>query len=463
MKPQSRTLSGWGCSSREDCAVYRPESWSTARKLVTSHESTLIARGMGRSYGDSATNHGQSVMDCTRLNRCLKFDDTTGVLECEAGTSLAEVIDIFLPRGWSLPTTPGTKLVTIGGAIASDVHGKNHHHGGSFGSYVRSFKLLVADGRVLNCSAFENRELFIATLGGMGLTGIVLSAEIQLKQVESAYVDVLYRRTRDLDHTLEVFGREDDNFEHSVAWIDCLAQGSKLGRSVVMLGRDCAQAALPSALRDKPLQLPTKPQKGVPFNFPSFALNPLSVRAFNECYYWAHGDGQQVVDLNTFFYPLDSVQNWNRIYGKRGFAQYQALFPPETSRQGLIELLEKITQSKLGSFLAVLKSSGPAGLGPMSFLHPGHTLALDFPLSPRVPGLFRQLDEIVLRHRGRLYLAKDSQTSAEVIRTMYPRLPELQSLKAAIDPQGRFASTQARRLGLLPSVAASETRERKAA
>lgn len=463
MKPLSRTLSGWGGSSHENCAVYRPESWSTARKLVTSGESTLIARGLGRSYGDSAINGGQSVVDCTRLNRCLKFDDTTGVIECEAGTSLSELIDIFLPRGWSLPTTPGTKLVTIGGAIASDVHGKNHHHGGSFGSYVRSFRLLLADGRILNCSAFENRELFIATLGGMGLTGIVLSAEIQLKRVETAYVDVLYRRTRDLDQTLDVFDREDENFEHSVAWIDCLAQGSKLGRSVVMLGQDCSRASLPSALREEPLRLPNRPQKGVPFNFPAFALNPLTVRAFNECYYWAHGDGQQVVDLNSFFYPLDSVQNWNRIYGRRGFAQYQALFPPETSRRGLIELLETITQSRLGSFLAVLKSSGPAGLGPLSFLHSGHTLALDFPITAQIPDLFRRLDEIVLRHRGRLYLAKDSQTTADVIREMYPRLPELMNLKASFDPDGRFASTQARRLGLLPSVAASTTRERKAA
>lgn len=496
MKAQQTTLTGWGRSSHEACQLYRPESWTQARAALHVTESTCIARGLGRAYGDAALNRDQAVIECTKLNRFLKFDDTTGVLECEAGTSLAEIIATFLPRGWALPTTPGTKFVTIGGAIAADVHGKNHHHGGSFGEYVNRLQLLTADGQIRdlcrtsgeagqvarlsvfnpdgaapsrdgaslnNAGANGTQSLFTATLGGMGLTGVILSAEVRLKRVESGYVDCVYRRTRDLDETLDVFGREDGNFEHSVAWIDCLASGRSLGRSVVMLANDCPVSNLPPSLRDTPFKQPNKRLKSVPIELPNFVLNPLSVRAFNECYYWAHGNRSCQVDYNTFFYPLDGVQHWNRIYGRRGFAQYQALFPPETSRRGLIELLQEITRSKLGSFLAVLKSSGPAGAGPLSFLHPGHTLALDFPLSARMSELFHKLDEIVLKYGGRLYLAKDSQTSSDALHAMYPRLSELQKLKAQIDPAGRFASSQARRLGLLPQVAAVDISERKAA
>jgi len=446
-----KPLAGWGNFPRQQCQVVRPVSVGAVRRIVVEGKRrSYISRGLGRSYGDSSLNQGEGVIVHTGRDRFLGFDTQTGVLQCEAGVSLAEIIDVFLPRGWFLPTTPGTKFVTVGGAIAADVHGKSHHRDGSFGNFVLGFDLLAASGEILGCSASENEDVFWATIGGMGLTGVILSARIQLRKVETAYCDVTYERCSDLDSLLECLAATNKDYRYSVAWVDCLASGKSLGRSVVMLGNDAAAGQLPARLRTAPLSPAARWTKSVPFSLPAFVLNPWSVRVFNGFFHARHRGGQRLVDYDTYFYPLDTVLHWNRLYGRRGFIQYQAFFPPETSRRGLMELLEAVSRSRRASFLAVLKTSGPGSRGLLSYLRPGHTLALDLP--HRGKGLERlapHLDEILLKHGGRLYLAKDAMTTADVFRAMYERLDEFRKVKRRIDPGNRFVSSQARRLGIV--------------
>ncbi|HEX4143799.1 MAG TPA: FAD-binding oxidoreductase [Pirellulales bacterium] len=446
-------LSGWGNYPVEPCHVSRPETVAALRDVVLrGSEQSYIARGLGRSYGDSALNRDQGVILQTGQDRLLAFDAEQGLLTCEAGASLGEIIDVFLPRGWALPTTPGTKYVTVGGAIAADVHGKNHHCDGSLGNFVVALDLLSAAGDVLHCSREENPDVFWATIGGMGLTGCILTATLRLAPVETAYVAVEYRRTANLVDTLARLSATNHDFRFSVAWIDCLARGNSLGRSVLMLANHAPRSALPPALQNDPLRLPRRGKWPVPFNFPSWALNAWSVGLFNEIYYRRHPDGGRLVDFDTFFYPLDAVSHWNRIYGRRGFVQYQVLFPPQTSHQALARLLQRVAARRQTPFLAVLKSMGPAGAGWLSFPREGHTLALDLPhRGESTNRLLRELDELVLEHGGRLYLAKDATMSAETFQAMYPAVARFRQLKAQLDPDNRFSSSQARRLGIVGS------------
>jgi decaprenylphospho-beta-D-ribofuranose 2-oxidase len=454
----TRALSGWGRCLVETCSVARPTDVGRLAELVAGGRSDpdrepgppdWIPRGLGRAYGDSSLNAGGGVLDLTRLDRLLAFDPETGVLECEAGVSLADVIATFLPRGFFLHTSPGTKHVTVGGAIAADVHGKNHHHDGSFRACVRSLRLLLADGSLVECSPAERGDLFDATVGGMGLTGVIVSARIRLRRQPTAYYRVRYRRTTNLDAALEAFAESDASYRYSVAWIDCLARGAHLGRSVLMLGRDAEVADLPPARRAEPLRVAPVWRPSVPVPLPGVALNPLTVRAFNAAFWARHRDGERTEDFDRYWYPLDRVGGWNRIYGARGFVQYQAWLPRASSRAGLVELLEAISASRRASFLAVLKACGPANASPLSYLDTGHTLALDLPYGDDVPALFDRLDAILLRHGGRLYLAKDALTSPERFAAMYPRLEAWRKVKEAVDPGRRFASSQARRLGLV--------------
>lgn len=409
-----------------------------------------IARGLGRAYGDSSLNKDQAVLVQTRRNRFLNFDPETGILACQAGTSFQEILEHFLPQGWTLPTTPGTKYVTVGGAIAADIHGKNHHQDGSFGNYVSQFRLLTASNEILTCTPEENVDVFWATVGGMGLTGIILDAQIRLQRIASNYFQVTYRRTSNLQETLNIFEQTDHAYRYSVAWIDGLANKKSLGRSVVMLANDTEIEKLPRSLQSHPLQVSKKLAAQIPCHLPGFLLNPVSVRMLNETYYNLHHDGQRWVDMDSFFYPLDRIHHWNRAYGRRGFIQYQALFPHSSSLAGLTEILQRITRSRRASFLAVLKRCGPANAGMLSYLYPGHTLALDFANTGNdLTRLISDLDQILLQHGGRLYLAKDAMMSAKTFTSMYPRLPEFQAVKARIDPQNRFASSQARRLGIV--------------
>lgn len=448
-------LAGWGGVPRESCLITHPATAAEMRAGATGRQ-PLIARGLGRAYGDSALNPRGVVLQSDRLDRFRDFDPATGLLDCEAGVSFADIIACLLPRGWFLPTTPGTKFVTVGGAIAADIHGKNHHRVGSFGNFVEEIEMMLADGSFVRCSRTRDPDLFFATLGGMGLTGVIVSARFRLVPVETAWIDVRHRRTANLEDTLALFDTSDAGCEHSVAWIDCMARGAALGRSVVMQGDHALQADLDARRRGSPLALPVKRTKSVPFTPPVSLLSPWTVRGFNAAFYAAHADERKLVDLDTFFYPLDAVLRWNRIYGPRGFVQYQAFVPRGRSGAGLRHLLDCISKAGAASFLAVLKSCGASDGGMLSYLEPGHTLALDLPYHPaRTPTLCRQLDRILLDHGGRLYLAKDALTDAETFREMYPRLAEFQAVKRRVDPDCRFVSSQALRVGLVERQPAS--------
>jgi decaprenylphospho-beta-D-ribofuranose 2-oxidase len=443
-------LGGWGRYPMARCHVFRPERRAAvAEALAAKAAPSFIARGLGRSYGDAALNADGGVIVHDRLARMLAFDPVTGELTCEAGVSFADIIRCWLPRGWFPPVTPGTKFVTLGGAIAADVHGKNHHRDGTLAAFVRELTLLTADGETLRCSHNERPDVFWATVGGMGLTGMILDARLRLRAVESAWLRVDYRKARDLEETLAVFAASDGGSPYSVAWIDCLARGRALGRAVIMHG-DHARADEVGATGRAPLASPGRPALTVPCDVPGVFLNSLTMRLFNAAYYASHRDAQaRLVDVDRFFYPLDGVGHWNRLYGRAGFVQYQAVLPHEADGRGLVALLERLSGSGRPSFLAVLKRLGPANQGLLSFPRDGYTLALDLPVRPGLIALLRELDRLVLDHGGRVYLAKDATTTPEAVRAMYPRLDEFRAIKARLDPRGVISSSLARRLGLL--------------
>ncbi|MGC6450134.1 MAG: FAD-binding protein [Pirellulaceae bacterium] len=443
------TLSGWGNYPKVNCTVHFQRQVDVLRNLlVEGNVMSSIPRGLGRSYGDSSVNQ-DGVLVQTPRNRLLALDEQTGCLTCEAGVSLEEVIQCVLPKGWFLPTTPGTKFVTIGGAIAADVHGKNHHRDGTWGQHVKRLSLMVADGTIMECSAHQNSDVFWATVGGMGLTGIVLEATIQLMRVPSAYVEVTQRRASNLFEAFDLFLETDEQYKYSVAWIDCLSSRNKLGRSVLLSGNDAEVTSLKPKQAQSPWKLPAKRAKSVPFEFPGMAMNQLAIRAFNGLYYRKHGNRQMLMDFDSYFYPLDSINHWNRIYGKRGFVQYQALFPRDCSREAMVKLLQIISKSGQASFLAVLKSSGPANPGMLSYLFDGHTLALDFPFrGEKTIRLCHQLDQVMLEFGGRVYLAKDALIGADTFAAMYPRLDEFKQLKHRLDPLTKFRSCQSDRVGI---------------
>ena len=443
-------LTNWGNYPRIETTLHTPPSVE-AMAAETDAAPCLVARGMGRCYGDSACNPNL-VLSTARLDKMLAFDAETGVLVAEAGVSLADIVEAFAPRGWFLPVTPGTKLITLGGAVASDVHGKNHHVQGTIGQHVCWLDLLTAENGVVRCSQDEHSDLFNATCGGHGLTGIVVRVALQLVRIPSAWIKQTTIKAANLRESMDAF-EEYGHFPYSVAWIDCLQKGSSMGRSILMCGDFAQPHCLSSKQRAQMLALKRKKQLTVPFNFPSLALNSLSVRIFNALYYGKapRGVSENVVSYNTFFYPLDSINRWNRIYGKRGFTQYQFVLPRQAAAEGLPRILERITRSGQGSFLAVLKLFGPQKSRPgnISFPTEGYTLALDFPITPALFPLLNELDAIVLDFGGRLYLTKDARMAPETFRKGYaPQLDAFLEVKARWDPQGKFLSSQAIRLGL---------------
>jgi len=443
-------LAGWGRYPVVDTQVYRPEKIAELAAVVAANSTSLTPRGAGRAYGDAAVNGGNRVVDVQRLNRMIAFDPESGILRCEAGVTIAEIIEVFMPRGFFPPVTPGTKFVTIGGSLAADVHGKNHHRDSSLANHVLNFDLMLASGEVRRCSREQNADLFWATAGGMGLTGVILEVELRLIPVESAWIDGEVIRARNADDALETFERSDREYRYSAAWIDCAITGVSLGRSVVHLGNFAPLAVLPPKRRAAPFEGKHGIHPMVPFEFPNFALNSLSIRAFNAGYYALHRGEHALVDSDTFFYPLDSIHGWNRIYGKRGFVQYQCVWPLAESRAGLIETVEAIARSGRGSFLTVLKKFGPQE-GMLSFPMPGYTLALDFAVDPGLFPFLDRLDEMVLKRGGRVYLAKDARMKPEMFQAMYPNLPRWQSIRAGADPNHRFSSSLSRRLGMVPT------------
>jgi decaprenylphospho-beta-D-ribofuranose 2-oxidase len=428
-------LTAWGKYPIIDANVIFPDA-TLSQKLPQLSE--VIPFGNGRSYGDCALAH--YVVPMLSQNRFLTFDEASGLLTCESGVLLAEIIDVFVPRGWFLKVTPGTKLITVGGAIASDVHGKNHHVEGCFSACVKEFTLMLGDGSTMLCSREQNSELFLATCGGMGLTGIILQASFFLKRITSKNINQTTVKTRNLQETFAAF-EQYRHMPYSVAWIDCLAKGDHIGRCLLMVG-DFAD--------DGKLDYKKKKKISIPFNFPSFALNGLSVRVFNLLYYGKVREivSHQKVDIDTFFYPLDAIGNWNRIYGKGGFTQYQFILPKEQSFQGLREILTRISSSGKGSFLAVLKLYGPANANYLSFPMEGYSLALDFKIEPGLFDLLDELDRVVVKYGGRIYLTKDVRVSREIFAQGYPLLNKFLEVRRQYGLDKVFGSLQSQRLGI---------------
>ncbi|MDF7800769.1 FAD-binding oxidoreductase [Pontiellaceae bacterium B1224] len=408
----------------------------------------VIAFGNGRSYGDASLQN--KILLTRRFNKFLSFNPSTGELCCQAGVLLSEILEVFVPKGWFLPVTPGTKLITIGGAIAADVHGKNHHVDGSFGQHIRSMDVMRNDGTVITCSPSEHAEFFQVTVGGMGLSGIILNATFRLKKIETAYIREESVRAENLDEIMDGFEASND-WTYSVAWIDCLAKGDAMGRSILMRGEHATASDLvEQAHKDSPLIPKNGLQLGIPINFPNFVLNPLSMKAFNFAYYnkTRPGTHKHIVDYNSFFYPLDAINDWNRIYGKRGFTQYQFVIPKEAGREGMRKILKRITESGLGSFLAVLKLFGEQDSF-MSFPIAGYTLALDFPISVKAMALFKELDAMVADYGGRLYLAKDSRMDAAMFERTYPNADDFRQAIAMLNEgETKFSSLQSKRIGI---------------
>lgn len=437
-----RRLSGWGRFPVAECEVAVPRNEAALRAALG--PGPVIARGNGRAYGDAAIQP-RGTLDMRRMDRMMAFDPVTGRVEAEAGVLLGDVIAAFLPQGWFPHVTPGTKLVTIGGCIASDVHGKNHHAEGSFSRYLDWFDLMAPDGTVLRCSADENADLFRWTPGAMGLTGVILRAGFRLRPVESGWIAQEMVPARNLAQAMAAL--EGARSTYSVAWFDCLGRGDDLGRSLVMLGDHATRAELPKARRARPFDVPVKRRLKVPLDAPAFALNRYSLTVFNRLYHWsgARKAGPSHVDWDSYFYPLDAMLEWNRIYGRRGFAQFQCVIPLDRAETGLAALLDTIAASGQGSFLAVLKRLGPEA-GGISFPMEGYTLALDFPVNDRAMALMERLDAITLDHGGRIYLTKDSRMGADVLEASDPRVAAFRTMRDEQGLRGAFASAQSERL-----------------
>jgi len=380
--------------------------------LASATISSLLPHGLGRSYGDSCLNADRELIDCRRLNRILGFDESTGLLRCESGMTFADIINVFLPKGWFLPVTPGTQYVTVGGAIANDVHGKNHHCAGTFGSHVRQFGLQRSDYGLVLCSPEQNADMYRATIGGLGLTGIVAWADIQLRRVDGPWVDAELIPFHSLQSFLDLSCESDGRFEYTVAWLDCFAGNSPHG--IFFRGNHLAAASKSFT-----------PKRGpkLPFALPEWLLNRYTVKAFNTAYYHLHKakSGPSLVSYDSFFYPLDSIQQWNLLYGKQGFLQYQCVIP-ESRLDAFEELLDRIARSGMGSFLGVLKRFGDvSSAGMLSFPRPGLTLALDFAMrGDHTLQLMHSLDEVVRQSGGALYPAKDARMTPALFEASYP-------------------------------------------
>ncbi len=441
----TRPLTGFGRTHPSLAQVRRPQRRAQLLAAITDSEGALLARGYGRAYGDAAQLDGGTVLDMTRLDRLLDFDPSSGILVCEAGAKLADIDRLFVPRGFALPVVPGTGTVSIGGAIAADIHGKNHDSVGSFGDYVEWIDLLNGDGTVLHISPQQDADAFAATIGGMGLTGIILQAAIRLAPVPSLYVHCRERRITDLDAMLTAIAGIRDTATYSVAWIDALARGKNLGRGVLQLGEPVS-AELAGSYK---IKLAPRAHR-IPFDLPRLAPLKTGVRLYNKLY-WSRVPAAgriQTLPREVFLHPLDRLVDWQRLYGRRGFVQFQCVVPDELAQPALRKLLETVSRSRPGALLAVLKTMGRNGRGMLSFAKRGHSLALDIPWRSHTPELLAELERITLDCGGRVYLAKDSALSADGFSAMYPDCDRFIAVLQRLDPAGRFQSDQARRLGL---------------
>lgn len=434
-------VSGWGRFPVVDSEVLRPRSFAAVGEAVSAGS---IARGNGRAYGDAAIGALRTVT-MTGFDRVRSFDPASGRIRLEAGVLLSDLIDTFGPRGFLPFVVPGTRFVSIGGAIAADVHGKNHHCEGGFGRYVDSILLRTGQGETIEASREQNSDAFFATIGGMGLTGIILEATLRLRQVETGWIRERVISASDLDAAMRALEMS-DSATYSVAWIDCAARGRDLGRSLIYLGEQAARDELPAGAAAFPVD--KDPGLGVPVDLPSMTLNRFSIRAFNELYYRMgarRAGGGRVVSLYPYFFPLDSLKDWNRIYGKRGFLQHQCVVPETGARDVLGDLLDRVARRGDASFLAVLKRLGQ-GDGILSFPLPGYTLALDFPLRGDILNFLDEIDRLVVAAGGRLYLAKDARQSRATFAAGYPALSRFNAIRKSLDPAGNIRSKLSQRL-----------------
>jgi FAD/FMN-containing dehydrogenase len=446
-------LSGWGANKRADCFLTEPEQPEQISRWLD--PAGTVPRGLGRSYGDASINDGGRVIGMTRVNRFLGFDEATGTLFCEAGVSLADILATYAPRGWFPAITPGTKYVTVGGCIANDIHGKGHHAQGCFSTCVEAMTVLLASGDVVTASRTENPDLFWATFGGMGLLGVVLTATLRLRKIETTYFRQKVLRAESLEVMLAVLDESDHTFPYSVATLDVFAKGARLGRGVVAVGNHAALADLPPRFAAHPLLVSGGPKVNVPFDLPEITLNPLSMRFLNAVILGIQTLGADVGHYEGFVYPLDKIANWNRGYGRRGFTQYQFVIPFEDGLRNLRAILEAILTSGQLPFLNVLKRFGKESGGVLSFPREGYTFAIDFPIRAGTDALLKRLDAMVLDAGGRVYLGKDSFLDAPTFRAMYPQIDRWLETKAKYDPRGVFASDLGRRVGLVRAPAGS--------
>ncbi len=408
----------------------------------------FIPRGNGRCYGDASL--GQRTISTLKYDKILSFDSATGIFECQSGLILDQILEVIVPRGWFLPVTPGTKFITVGGAVASDVHGKNHHVDGSFSNHILDMDIVLASKKVITCSPQMNEDLFEASCGGMGLTGLITRVKFRLKKIETSFMKQKQIKARNLEELIQLF-QTYHQYTYSVAWIDCLKKGEQFGRSILMLGEHARLSDLNIQQQGDPLQLPKKKQINFPFNLPSWVLNTFTVKAFNLLFYAKNFKPEinNLISYDPFFYPLDAILHWNRGYGKNGFVQYQFVLPLE-AKPGLIEILNRISDRGLGSFLAVLKVFGKQE-SIISFPKEGYTLALDFPVKPGLMEFLDELDQVVLRYGGRLYMSKDARMKPEVLQSGYPDLGKFKDIVRKYNPEAKIHSLQSDRLFLTPN------------
>jgi decaprenylphospho-beta-D-ribofuranose 2-oxidase len=433
----AQMIYGWGLHGRPGHEV-------RSEVLDEATDGAVLSRGLGRSYGDSSLppNADEKVAGTVLADRILAFDEQTGVLRAEAGLSLVEINRIFLPRLYFSPVTPGTQFVTLGGMVASDVHGKNHHRDGCFGEHVTALKIRLASGEIVECGPSLRTEIFNATIGGMGLTGHILEVEFVMQRIPSPWIWQESSRIPNVESYVAALKEAGPNWPMTVGWIDCVSGGSNLGRGILMRGRWAEPHEAPKHFPKKP------PRVTMPSWFPSWLLNPLTILIFNTLFYWKHlpREKRGVVSPWGYFYPLDAIQHWNRMYGRRGFTQYQCVLPETSGPAGARRFLELLTRLGGASFLCVIKDCGAEGRGMLSFPMPGISVALDIPLRDWTQKVIDELNEFVIAEGGRIYLTKDTISRPQHFAAMEKRLPAFLALRRKLDPRLKIRSAQSVRM-----------------
>ena len=444
VKTFSKEISGWGRYPRANCNIYEP---STYEQIIDLFDTPLIARGMGRSYGDSSLQPIKTVVT-KNLNKILYFNNEKGLITVQSGINVLELIDYILPKGWFIPVSAGTKYVSIGGMVASDVHGKNHHKDGSFGNFVKKIKLINSEKQLIECSPTKNSILFWKTIGGMGLTGVILEVTFSLLLVETSYIKNEITATRNLQETMQEFEFINSS-KYVVAWIDCTTKGKNFGKSIVFKGEHVRKDEFPEKTISEKITIINKKKIKIPFVFPSWVLSPFTIKIFNFLYYLINSNKKtSFVDYDTFFYPLDAIENWNLIYGTKGFIQYQFVIPKDKSFDGLTKILKIFNKNKIYPFLTVLKLMGSKNKGALSFPMKGYTLACDFPINKNLFKMLDEIDLLLINYNGRVYLSKDSRISKKSFNLMYADEIKSFNLNADLKTKNKFSSLQSERLDI---------------